>query len=115
MKPGPGGYFRVFWGTTMVFGLVSGGSFVTSLFMSSSPSSPESIAALLTRSFDLSDAELAPDSPLFSCGRLDSFHLVELITILEKQFARRIAPGEVNLENFDSSRRIAALLQTPAA
>ena len=73
------------------------------------------MSALLSKTFDIPPAELAEDTPLFSSGRLDSFHLVELITILETNAGRRISPGEVNLENFDSPRRIASLLATSPA
>lgn len=76
---------------------------------------PESVSALIGKSFDIPQAELNADTPLFSSGRLDSFHLVELIAILEKFSGRRIVPGEVNLENLDSPRRIAALLATKPA
>lgn len=77
--------------------------------------SPESISALIGKNFDIAPAELNADTPLFSSGRLDSFHLVELIALLEKTSGRRIVPGEVNLENLDSPRRIAALLAAKPA
>lgn len=77
--------------------------------------SHETVSSLIGKSFDIPTTELNADTPLFSSGRLDSFHLVELISILEKTAGRRIAPGEVNLENFDSPRRIAALLGAPSA
>jgi acyl carrier protein len=76
---------------------------------------PEAVSELIGKSFDISPGELSADMPLFSNGRLDSFHLVELISILEKFSGRRIAPGEVNLENLDTPRRIAALLASKPA
>ena len=78
--------------------------------MSNLLTSPEAVRTLLSREFDIPAAELEDDTPLFSSGRLDSFHLVELITILEKETGRRIAAGDVNLENFDSPQRISALM-----
>ena len=83
--------------------------------MSNPIADPAEIRALLTKTFDIPAAELNDDTPLFSSGRLDSFHLVELLALLEKTSGRRIAAGEVNLENLDSPRRIAALLAGGAA
>ena len=73
---------------------------------------PEMVRGLITKTFAIPSGELADDTALFSSGRLDSFHLVELIAALEKTSGRRILPGEVNLDNLDSPRRIAALLAT---
>ena len=78
--------------------------------MSTPLSSPEAVRALLARTFDLTPEELEDDTLLFSSGRLDSFNLVELIAILEKDTGHKIAAGDINLENFDSPRRIAALM-----
>lgn len=83
--------------------------------MSNSSATPAEVRVLLAKTFDIPPAELTDDTPLFSSGRLDSFHLVELISVLEKNAGRRIAAGQVNLENLDSPRRIAALLSGAGA
>lgn len=51
------------------------------------------------------------DTVLFSSGLLDSFDLLELITMLETAFDRKISAVDVNLENFDSPAQILAFLQ----
>lgn len=45
---------------------------------------------------------------LFSSGLVDSFTLVELLSALESASGIRVAPVDVNLENFDSISRILA-------
>lgn len=68
------------------------------------------IAALLVQQFALDPAQISDDTPLFSSGLLDSFHLLELLGRLEKTAGVRIAPGEVSLANLDTPARVAALL-----
>jgi acyl carrier protein len=70
----------------------------------------EAVRELLASQFEIPAQELEDDTLLFSSGRLDSFHLVELLALLEKQTGSRITPGDVNLENFDTPQRIASLL-----
>ncbi|MFD0895189.1 acyl carrier protein [Luteolibacter ambystomatis] len=75
----------------------------------------ETVRTLIADQFGLDPAELADDTPMFSSGLLDSFHLVELISVLEKTSGRRIKPGEINLENLDSPQRIANFLGASAS
>ncbi|BCU77636.1 phosphopantetheine-binding protein [Luteolibacter sp. LG18] len=82
--------------------------------MSTSHPSPESIRDLIADKFDLPPAELGDDTAMFSSGLLDSFHLVELIAVLEKVSGRRIKPGDINLENLDTPQRIAGFLGGPS-
>ena len=65
----------------------------------------ENIQTLLSDTFGLPATELEENTVLFSSGLLDSFHLVELIPVLEKASGRRIKPGEINLENLDTLPR----------
>ena len=65
---------------------------------------------MLTEEFGLDPAETHGDTPLFSAGRLDSFHLVDLMTQLETRTGTRIKPGELTLENFDTVDRLVAFL-----
>ncbi|HEY8962766.1 MAG TPA: phosphopantetheine-binding protein, partial [Luteolibacter sp.] len=62
----------------------------------------DDIRALLETTFGLQPGELHDDTALFSSGLLDSFHLVEMIAVLEKTSGRKIKPGEINLENLDT-------------
>ena len=51
------------------------------------------ISQLLTDEFGLDAADVQGDTALFSAGRLDSFHLVDLMTQLETRAGIRIQPG----------------------
>lgn len=82
--------------------------------MSTPTLSAEEIRTLLETTFSLQPGELRDDTPLFSSGLLDSFHLVEMISVLEKTSGRKIKPGEINLENLDTPGSIVRFL-TPAA
>jgi len=70
----------------------------------------EEICSLVATTFSLQADSVSEETSLFSTGLLDSFHLVELIAVLEKRSGRRIRAGDVNLENLDTPRRIAAFL-----
>ena len=70
----------------------------------------EEIRTLLETTFGLQPGELRDDTSLFSSGLLDSFHLVEMISVLEKASGRKIKPGEINLENLDTPGSIAGFL-----
>lgn len=78
--------------------------------MSTPTLNPEKIRTLLETTFGLQPGELRDDTPLFSSGLLDSFHLVEMISVLEQASGRKIKPGEINLENLDTSGSIAGFL-----
>lgn len=82
--------------------------------MSKAEPTTDVVRNLLAETFAIPAGELFDDTPLFSSGRLDSFHLVELIAALEKASGKRISAGEVSLDNLDSPRRIAALLASKA-
>lgn len=47
------------------------------------------------------------DTDLFATGGLDSLLFVELLFALEREFAIRVSPEELELENFQSISRIA--------
>lgn len=53
-------------------------------------------------------ADIDSTSLLFSEGVIDSFSLVNLIMMIEKQSGIRVPSGDVNLDNFDSVERILA-------
>lgn len=72
----------------------------------------DEIRGLVATAFSLPAADVQEETCLFSSGLLDSFHLVELIAVLEKASGRKIGAGDVNLENLDTPRRIAAFLSS---
>ncbi len=55
---------------------------------------------------------LGPDDPLFSSGIVDSFGVLELIAFLEDSFAVTIDPARHELTEFDTVRRIVALVDS---
>ena len=51
-------------------------------------------------------------TPLFSTGVIDSFGVLELIAFLEETFDVSIDPGQHELDEFDTVRKISALVAT---
>lgn len=52
--------------------------------------------------------DVGDDTELFSSGRIDSFAMVDLLVFLEKHTGARLGPEDIDVENFDSIRRILA-------
>ena len=46
------------------------------------------------------------ETPLFSSGLIDSFSLLSLIVVIETKAEIRVAPLDVNLDNFDTIDRL---------
>jgi acyl carrier protein/D-alanine--poly(phosphoribitol) ligase subunit 2 len=61
------------------------------------------------------DAELSPDTPLFTSGLIDSFSLVSLMTYIELKTRTPITAEDVNLANFDTIGRILRYVHRSAA
>lgn len=78
--------------------------------MTTRDASPAAICDLVAQNFGLPRAELTAETSLFAKGTLDSFHLLELVTLLEKTYGRRITAGEMHLSNLDSPGKISAFL-----
>ena len=55
---------------------------------------------------------IKPDEPLISSGLIDSFSLMDLSLLVEKNFGVRIEDTELNAETFDSLQQLAALIQS---
>ena len=55
--------------------------------------------------------EIEDDTPLFSAGIIDSTDLLEMVSMIEKEFSTKITPGQLTLENFDSVGRILAFAE----
>ena len=66
----------------------------------------DEIKSFLISKFNLERVELTTDTLLFSSGLLDSFSMIDLVTMVEKMTGSRIRPTDLTLENFDSIARI---------
>ena len=55
---------------------------------------------------------IRPDEALISSGLIDSFSLMDLSLLVEKNFGVRIEDTELNAETFDSLQQLAALIQS---
>ena len=73
------------------------------------------ITTFMSEELGIECAEIAPDSPLFSTGIVDSFSLVSLLSFIEDTHQIRIGPTEVNLDNFDSLERMLAYIESKTA
>ena len=52
----------------------------------------------------------APDGSLFLAGVLDSFSLVDFVTLLESEFGIRIPDADLRPENFDTLAKVEAFI-----
>jgi acyl carrier protein len=68
----------------------------------------DQLRAFLRDQLGLPTEDLADDDLLFSTGRLDSFSMVDLILFVEASLGRRMAAGDVRMDNLDSLSRILA-------
>lgn len=83
--------------------------------MNACPPDRHQLKSLFVTRFELPEDSLATDTPIFSAGLLDSFHLIELLGYLERDSGIRISPGEISLDNFDTLERLEAFLQRKAS
>jgi acyl carrier protein len=60
--------------------------------------------------FDKPEVALANDLPLFEQGVIDSLGIFLLVAFLEHQFAIKVEPEDVILENFSTINRIKHLV-----
>lgn len=56
------------------------------------------------------EQDLAVDASLVEGGVLDSFDIVALSAFIAKEYAVKIKPLEVNLDNFDSVQKISSFI-----
>lgn len=64
---------------------------------------------------ELASEELSFDMPLITSGYLDSFDIIQLIDILEKEFEISLPLDGVELSDFETVNAIANLLQKKEA
>ncbi len=58
-----------------------------------------------------SDLFINTNTPLISSGLIDSFHVVELLIILEKEYSVKIDQADIGTDNFDTISQIHQFLQ----
>lgn len=58
---------------------------------------------------------LAPDTPFFSTGLIDSTSIVELIVFVEQHYGIVVDPSDLSVENFDSMQAIGNYVQRKQA
>ena len=73
--------------------------------------STQGVREMLSRSMNIDTTNLKDDDHLFSSGLIDSFALLELITVIESTFSIRITPDNAVIENLDSITGIASLIE----
>ena len=72
----------------------------------------EAVRAVLKDALRLDVTKIGDADPLFSSGLIDSFALLELITVLESTFNIRISAEKATIENLDSVNGINDLLES---
>jgi Acyl carrier protein len=71
----------------------------------------ENIMTFLSNAASEARAELPdPDSSLFQSGVLDSFTLVDFVTLLESECNIKIDDADLRPENFDSIAKVEAFI-----
>ena len=70
------------------------------------------VRRVLEESLRLNTSDLGDADPIFSAGLIDSFALLELITVLESTFGIRITAEKATIENLDSIEGISGLIDT---
>lgn len=65
--------------------------------------------------FHASAADVPVDVSIFGRGMLDSAHMVDVITFLEKDFGIAIPSTDITPENFDTITRMAGYVQRAQA
>lgn len=70
---------------------------------------PERIVELMVQ--ELGIEEVSPTTSIFSSGILDSIDVVNLVMILEAEFAVRVDPAFVDVAHFDNAVAIAEVIR----
>jgi acyl carrier protein len=70
----------------------------------------EDVRTVLKDTLRLDTAKIGDADPLFSSGLIDSFALLELITVLESTFNIQISAEKATIENLDTINGISDLL-----
>lgn len=70
----------------------------------------QQLIALLKQELML-ELEIAADTPLLSSGLIDSFKVVQLLDLVERNYGCAIEAREIGPDNFDTPAQILALIQ----
>jgi acyl carrier protein len=70
----------------------------------------DTIRKILKDTLRVDTSNLGDADPLFSAGLVDSFALLELITVLESTFGIRISAEQATIDNLDSIEGMAKLV-----
>lgn len=77
--------------------------------MTDSKTNPQgAIAAFMTRSFD--GAKIEPDQDIFEAGYGNSMFAMQLVAFVESHFGLDIDAEDLEIDNFRSINRVAALV-----
>jgi acyl carrier protein len=72
---------------------------------------PEGVMSFLNKAAREARTEMPDrDSSLFLSGLLDSFSLVDFVTLLESEYAIKIDDSELRPENFDTIAKVEAFI-----
>ena len=75
----------------------------------------DTIFAFLHDRLGVDADEISDQTLLFSSGLLDSFSLVEIVALLERETGTRMDPADVDLEHLDSVERMLDWAEQSAA
>jgi len=64
---------------------------------------------IIKKSFDLEE-DICGNTPLISTGLIDSLKVALLLTILEREYGKKIDTRDVGTDNFDTPAQIEKLL-----
>lgn len=73
---------------------------------------PRVIQVLQDNIDELENVQLAPDTPLIEGGYIDSFDIINLISVLEREFSVDIPLEGLELDDFETPERIGGLLDS---
>ena len=65
---------------------------------------------LLRTTFSI-DFDIDADTPLISSGLIDSLHIVELVSMIGKEYSVSIDAQDIGTDNFDTASQIAEFVE----
>lgn len=71
----------------------------------------ESLSRYLSRELNVSQSTLTAESALIDAGLIDSLSIFRLIVFIEQEFGTSVVDEDITLENFETLKAIARLVQ----
>ena len=71
----------------------------------------ESLSRYLSLELNVSQSTLTTESPLIDAGLIDSLSIFRLIVFVEQEFDISVVDEDITLENFETLKAIARLIQ----